>query len=353
MEELRAAIEQPGLKAVLFFCSSAYDLAALGQAIGRAFPCPIVGCTSAGQSGEQGYQRGGITAVSLASDELEVRPFLISPLTECRERAAAAAARAQATLAHMPPGRRAFGLLLADGLSLAEEGLTATLYQSLGDVPIVGGSAGDALAFKRTHVYWEGEFRSDAAVLAVFETSLRFALMKLQHFRPTDKKLVITKAEPALRLVLEIDGRPAAEAYAAAVGVPVEQLDATTLSAHPLMLRIGGDHYVRSIFRVNPDRSLSLLCAIDEGLVLAIGEGLDPLATLEGGFRESTRGFTRPALTIGCDCILRRMELEQRQLSEPVGALLARHGVIGFSTYGEQFNAIHVNQTFTGIVLGE
>jgi hypothetical protein len=27
--------------------------------------------------------------------------------------------------------------------------------------------------------------------------------------------------------------------------------------------------------------------------------------------------------------------------------------VTGFNTYGEQFNSVHVNQTFTGIVLGE
>jgi len=26
--------------------------------------------------------------------------------------------------------------------------------------------------------------------------------------------------------------------------------------------------------------------------------------------------------------------------------------VIGFATYGEQFNSMHVNQTFTGIAIG-
>jgi hypothetical protein len=32
--------------------------------------------------------------------------------------------------------------------------------------------------------------------------------------------------------------------------------------------------------------------------------------------------------------------------------MLAENNVIGFSTYGEQFSAMHLNQTFTGVALG-
>ena len=35
-----------------------------------------------------------------------------------------------------------------------------------------------------------------------------------------------------------------------------------------------------------------------------------------------------------------------------VSELLAANRVVGFSTYGEQFNAMHVNQTFTGVAIG-
>jgi hypothetical protein len=353
VRELKAAIDQPGLKVVLFFTSPAYDLALLARELEGAFRCPIVGCTSAGQIGEQGYVRGGITAASISSEELDVRPYLIEPLSEHRERAAEAAARAQASLEHMTPGRRAFGLLLTDGLSLAEEGLAAALYRCLGDVPLFGGSAGDDLQFRRTHVYWAGTFRSGAAVLALFETSLRFAPLKLQHFRPTSRKVVVTAADPAARLVREIDGLPANQAYAAAIGVAAGQLSPSVFSANPLMLLIGGEHYVRSVYQANADGSLTLFCAIDEGLVLSIGEGIDPVAALDQGLQEALGAFSIPAITIGCDCILRRIELEQHGLDGGAGAVLARHGVVGFSTYGEQFNAVHVNQTFTGMVLGE
>jgi hypothetical protein len=352
LSELRAAVDQPGVKVVVLFCSPTYDLAALGSAIGETFPCPVVACTSAGQIGPRGYQRGGLTAASLASPELDVHAHLVAPLSACRQRAVEVAALVQARLDRLPPSRRAFGLLLADGLSLAEEGLVAALYQSLGDVPIVGGSAGDDLKFERTWVYWDGRFISDAAVFAVFDTSLPFSTFKLQHFRPTDRKLVITAADPPRRLVREINGLPAAEAYAEVLGLSADQLDAGVFSRHPVMLRIGADHYVRSIQRANADGSLAFYCAIEEGLVLSVGEGVDPLATLEQGFAEASRALERPGVVIGCDCILRRLELEQRELAASVGEFFARHQVVGFSTYGEQFNAVHVNQTFTAIALG-
>ena len=349
---MRAAIDQPGLAAVLLFCSPAYDLDALGREIGGAFPCPVIGCTSAGQIGRSGYQRGGVTAASIASQRLTAHPLLIEPLTECHQRVAAVAATARALVERFPAGRRAFGVLLADGLSLTEEALVATLYQSLGDVPIVGGSAGDDLSFTRTAVYWEGRFLSNAAVFTVFETSHAFSAFKLQHFRPGARRLVITAADPAARQVFEIDGYPAAEAYAAAIGVPEAELDSAAFSAHPLMLRIGGNHYIRSISKVGADRSLAFFCAIDEGLVLAVGEAEDPLAALERGFAAATRELGRPAIVLGCDCILRRLELEAKGLDTPAGQLLADWNVMGFSTYGEQLNSVHVNQTFTGLALG-
>jgi hypothetical protein len=34
-----------------------------------------------------------------------------------------------------------------------------------------------------------------------------------------------------------------------------------------------------------------------------------------------------------------------------VSAILAGHNVVGFSTYGEQYHSVHVNQTFTGLAI--
>jgi hypothetical protein len=57
-------------------------------------------------------------------------------------------------------------------------------------------------------------------------------------------------------------------------------------------------------------------------------------------------------LTIGCDCVLRRLELEGEGGVAEVGAFLREQQVLGFNTYGEQFNGMHINQTFTGVAIG-
>jgi hypothetical protein len=54
-------------------------------------------------------------------------------------------------------------------------------------------------------------------------------------------------------------------------------------------------------------------------------------------------------LIIGFDCILRRLDAESRQVRHSVDEIYRRFGVAGFHTYGEQYNAMHLNQTLTGI----
>jgi len=45
------------------------------------------------------------------------------------------------------------------------------------------------------------------------------------------------------------------------------------------------------------------------------------------------------------------MESLEKQQIGAMSQLLRAHRVVGFSTYGEQFNAMHVNQTMTGVAL--
>jgi hypothetical protein len=350
--EIEAAIHQPSMCAVLLFCSASYDLAAMGRAIRDTFSCPVIACTSAGNIGPAGYQRGGMVAASLGGDALDVRSYLISPLSECRERAAWAAAEARGALERAPSGRRAFGFLVVDAMALVEEALTAILCHALGGIPVVGGSAGDDLRFERTAVYWDGEFRSDAAVFTLFQTALPFTAFKAQHFAPTEKKLVITAATPERRLVRRIEGLPAADAYAESLGLSRQDLDLGVFSRNPLMLRVGSEHYVRSIREAHPDGSMTFYSAIEEGLVLTVSAALDPLQVLEERFRRIKGEIGPAALVIACDCVLRRLELEQVGRAEQVGNLLAANQALGFNTYGEQFGAVHVNQTLTAIALG-
>ncbi len=250
-------------------------------------------------------------------------------------------------------GRQAtFALLLIDGLSLREEFVASALHASLGDIPLFGGSAGDGLEFRRTHVFHSGVFHRDAAALVLVSTPRPFRVFKTQHFVRSDLKLVITAADPARRVVHEINGRPAAEEYARLLDLQPDQLDPTVFATYPLVVRVAGSIHVRSIQRADPNGSLTFYCAIDEGLVLSIAKGVDLVQNLEHLLDDIVRDIGHPELIIGCDCILRNIEMQRRGLKDTVGDLLVRHGAVGFSTYGEQFNAMHVNQTFTGVAIG-
>jgi hypothetical protein len=59
-----------------------------------------------------------------------------------------------------------------------------------------------------------------------------------------------------------------------------------------------------------------------------------------------------PRVIIGFDCLFRKLEIMEKGIAGKVSDLLKNKNFIGFSTYGEQFNSIHVNQTLTGVVIG-
>ena len=334
----------------LLFCGPGYDLERLGRAIEASFPTPVIACTTVGQFGSSGFQNTGITAVSLSSAELHVSPYLITPLAQCQARASEAAFNAMSGMLERG-SERAFGLVLVDGLSGAEERLAASLYQSLGTIPLIGGSAGDELGTLGTRVYHDGRFLRDAALFALFETTLPFTTFKVSHVVPGKHKLVVTMADPEHRVVQEFNGEPAAEAFAEALGIELEELTASVFARNPLLFFNGGEHYVRSIRGVNDDHSLTLYCALEVGLVLTLGNCGDPVSALERAFADVEQKIGAPQLILGCDSLLRRRELEHDGTDRAVAELLARHHAVGFSGYGEQYNAMYVNQTLSAVAL--
>jgi hypothetical protein len=354
--ELAAGIRQPGMQIVIFFCSSRYDLNALGPVLKEQFDCPVVGCTTAGEiNSEAGYLKEGIVGVSLSSKELVAHPKLIHPLDKFGVTEAQSLVRQlhqELKLSGEFDAANMFGLFLLDGLSMLEEQIIASVQSQLGRVSVIGGSAGDDLNFRETHLYWDGHFLQNAAVLTLFETTLPFKIFQTQHFEPTATRLVITESDCATRTVQEINGGPAAEEYAKAVGLEVKELTPQVFAAHPVMLNIGGEYYVRSIQKANPDGSLTFYCAIDTGLVLTVAKGKALLENLQASLNSLRQGVHGLKLVLGCDCILRRLELQQKGLLDEAPNVLRGADFIGFSTYGEQFNGIHVNHTLTGVALG-
>ncbi len=350
-------VARPDMELVLFFCSAAYDLDVLAHEMNRRFTgVQVVGCTTAGEIGPEGCRDNSISGVSFAAGVVCAVTGYLPDLQnfEVMDADALALDMLQRLERRQPraDASNTFAFLLIDGLSVREESVTGALQHRLGERPLVGGSAGDGVRFGRTLVYADGAFRADSFVLVLISTSLPFRPFKLQHFVPTDERVVVTAADAERRIIHEIDGRPAAAAYAKLMGVAVERLDPTLFAAKPIVVLIDGTYYVRSIQSANPDGSLTLFSSIEEGLVLRAARGVDVVQNLEDGFAELRNVLGELQVVIGADCILRRLEYTQIGLLAGVDRVFRDNNVVGFNSYGEQFSGVHINQTMVGIAIG-
>ena len=357
VEEFHDVVAQPNMELVIFFCSSEYDLNVLAVEMNRLFAgIQVVGCTTAGEIGPAGYHQHSLSGVSFSAGSYVAVSGLLDRLSQFdiargRDFAQTLLQRLENKAPDAGPDN-SFALLLIDGLSIREEPVAHALQYALGKVTLFGGSAGADLKFAKTYVYIDGCFRSDSAALILINTSLPFRIFKTQHFVSTDKRLVVTEADPVGRIVKEINGLPAVEEYARLVGVDVHELNPMRFAASPVVVMIDGTDYVRSIQKANADGSLTFFCAIEEGLVLRMAHGVDMVNNLVQTFDKIREEIGPPQLVLGCDCILRNLEVSENGLKDRVKEIFQRNNTIGFSSYGEQFRGIHVNQTFTGIAIG-
>lgn len=354
--ELAAQLNAPNTAAAIFFCSAAYDLEALGDELYARFgDVELIGCSTAGEIAD-GYRDRAVVGLSFGGDDY------IAVADRCDGASPTSIARVSEMTANLlrklrlrAPSANAentFAILLIDGLCGAEETVISAIWRELGDIPLVGGSAGDAMRFRETVVFHGGEFRAGSAVLALVHTWLPFEVFKTQHIVSSGEKMVVTEADPVRRMVTEINAEPAGAEYARLMGVADRPLAPMVLATNPVVVRVGGDDYVRSIQKANDDGSLTFYCAIDEGIVLSGGSQTNMIADLDSLFSRLRASIGPPQAVLGFDCIFRRLELQERNLVEPVSRLLAANNVIGFSTYGEQFHAMHLNQTFSGVAFG-
>ena len=341
--------------AVVLFVSADADLPGLESAL-VAFAAPVVGCTSAGEISADGYAEGEIVAVGLPAALFSAEILPVPDLGALDPQALIGGLiRARAALARArPQWETEFAFLMVDGTSTREDALTAALGPGLGPVPLFGGSAGDGLRFGRALVLWDGRFRGNAVVVLMLRSACRVKVFSLDHLVPTARRMVVTGADPARRIVTRINAEPAAREYARLLGKDPEQLTPFTFAAHPVVVRVGGRHHVRAIQRMEPNGDLVFFSAIAEGLVLTLAEPQDIAAHLKrelAALAQTGAGHGPPQAILACDCILRRMEAQENQRLGAVSAILRANGVAGFSTYGEQVNSMHVNQTMTGVAI--
>jgi hypothetical protein len=355
--ELATQLPSEELALMLVFLSPSYDPHHFIAEIARRFDdVPVCGCTTAGELAPDGWDENSVVALAFSSADFSavVRPILNldSFRVEDGRRIGGELRHELLRVAPQVDRGNPFGLVLIDGLCRREEAVMSAIYASLDDIPVVGGSAGDGMRFEKTWVFFDGKAHTNAALLILLNTSLPFRVFKCDNFEPRLQKMVVTEADIENRTVRELNAEPAAQEYSRMVGIVDAKLDAFSFASHPVLVRVGGSYYARSIQRVEPDGSLHFFCAIDEGMVLTAATSRSLVGATRDAFADIRDQIGDVSLYIGFECLLRRLDAEQHQLARDMSDLYRQNRVVGFHTYGEQFGSMHVNQTFTGVAIG-
>lgn len=350
IQDLKSQIGAFDTKLLVFFSSPRLAPAIISQKVQNAFPgAQVFGCTTAGEIVSGKMLKNSLVAMAFdASAVSDVKIEVVeNPKNENSVRKAFAAFEGhfKTPLTEMDPSKYV-GMIFVDGLSGAEE----KLIDKIGDltnVTFIGGSAGDDLKFEATHVFANGKSFSNAAILAVLKPGVPFTFIKTQSFCDLGKKLVVTKANEENREVIEFNDKPAAQAYAEVLGVDVEEAP-NRFMHNPVGLLIDGVPFVRSPQRIKGSNML-FYCGVTEGMELSLLESTDIIDDTRQAVAQARQELGSISGIININCILRTLELDQKQLSDDYGKIFADVPTIGFSSYGEQYIG-HINQTATMLV---
>ena len=356
-QEIFEQLEQPQTGFVLFYCSVVYPLEALASSMNTLFiDVELAGCTTAGELTCEGYEQHSIVAIWFSADFFAISAKLIDSIetfdlinaqTKINQLIEKCSEQKLTSIKN-----NTFLLTLIDGLSTKEEQLLSILNSAANGIPHFGGSAGDDINLANTHVYHQGKFHQQAAIVIMVNTLCQFEVFNCNHIKSSIAKLVVTQADAKSRTVYELNSEPAAVEYARYLGLDIDELNPEIFSLHPLAVKIGENYYIRSIQKVNKtDFSLTFYCAVDTGIVLSAVEMSNIIDSLSNKLTKLEQRFDKPELVLACDCFLRRLEIEQKNLIEEIKPLQMQYRIFGFNTYGEHINGMHLNQTFTGVYI--
>lgn len=345
--------------AIVWYSSTRHDSNEIVSRLNDSAPAlTFVGCSTSGEVTPDGMQDHGFIALLLPRRWFDVHVAIMENVAQLGMEAVArlttnARTQFQATLDKPQNRSSLFALNLIDGLSYSEERVTLAIDRALDGIPLIGGSAGDDQRFEHTWQITNGRVLTGGAVLCLLHCRLPCQVFTNNNFVPTEHKLVVTEADPDKRCVSEFNAEPAAAAYAAAIGMDPKDLDSGSFASYSVIVRFGGRYYSRSIQKLNEDQSLTFFCAIDNGLVLTVARSEGMVASSRQAIEELEQNIGQIDMIFGFDCIYRKLDARNRQTTHRIASLYKEKNFVGFNTYGEQFNSMHINQTFTGVAIGK
>lgn len=346
LKDIKTQIGDCNAKFIQFYASPTMDPEKISKGIYELFQqTPVIGCSSSGEIVSGKMLENSIVIMALGDEiiedcKIEVLPNLTEDILAVDKAFASLKKYYGKDLSQLDT-KKHVGLLLIDGLSGMEEKVNERIGD-LSNLTFVGGSAGDNMAFEKTYVYANGEFHSNAAVIALLKCKTSFSVLKTQSFKGLSKHATVTKSNA--RRVMELNGKPASKEYARLLGTE-EEITTSQLFTHPLGISIAGDYFVRSPQKVDA-KDVLFYCAINEGIELELLESQDIIESTEKDLAAKVRELGSVSAIVNFNCMFRTLELQSKNQTDAYGKLFADIPTIGLSTYGESYIG-HMNQTAT------
>jgi hypothetical protein len=321
----------------------------------------IVGCTTSGEISAQGVFDDSvqITAIMWEKSQQKVLSTKMNDMQNSFEVAVGLAKQLKADALKTV-------LLFSDGLHVNGSELLDGFQSVLGDIPIVGGMAGDGAAFVKT-LQIINETISDNLVIAVgiYGDSLITANGALGGWKPYGPPRKITKS--VKNVVYEMDGKPALSLYKLYIGDAYAKGLPSSGLKFPLALIEEGKRDVekiRTLLAIDAmTGSLTFAGNVEEGQTVRLCQtSHDKLIEGASGAAQmvtnnlATIRTSQTALALCVSCVGRKLVMAEN-ISDEITAvhniLGIQTAITGFYSYGEfaprpntKDNVLH-NQTMT------
>lgn len=345
LKDLPGASPLPNANLVLVFGSvKRFTEGKLASFLKNRYPtAQIIGCTTSGEINPSGVHDDSIqiTAILWEKTMQRVAHVKMSGMQNSFETAAGLAKQLAADSLRTV-------LVFSDGLNANGSELLLGFQSVLGDIPIVGGLAGDGGAFVKTLQLFNGEI-SDNLMIAIglYGNSLVTSSGALGGWKPYGPPRKITRS--VKNVVYEMDGKPALPLYRMYIGdAYAKGLPGSGLK-FPLAIIEEGKRDVekiRTLLAVDPaNNSLTFAGNVEEGETVRLCQtNHDRLVEGAGGAAHLVTdglkpGVTnQPGLALCVSCVGRKGVMAEQVSDEikMVQQILGPQTVLtGFYSYGE------------------
>lgn len=234
-------------------------------------------------------------------------------------------------------------LEFTDGLSLAEESVLTVLTNELKDIPVIGGSAADNGDFVETLVCINGECASNATAICMLTTPMKIDIYCENIYEPTDVRAIITNSDLFNRKINKINGQPALDYYCSTLNISKNNLQNQFIS-HPIARIVGDNYFITSIKDVD-NTDLNVYARSFKDSYISICNPIDYKSLWNKKIKENQNKYLGG---IFINCIFRTLLFENENTIKSFEKYLDSYGdFICMTSYGEQYNDSHANQTMT------